>query len=216
MLKEGDFIRIEYTGYDKNGVVFDSTNGEVAKKLRNKEGPILIVYGKGQLLAGIEEEIKNLKPGEEKEMTLSPKKAFGERKKDLLNIMREEDFKKYNIDPKPGSMVHVDFGENRVVGYIKSSNSGRVLVDFNHPLAGQTLKYTVKLLEVVDSPEKKVRALIAESNIDCEYVLKDKKITFTFTKDKDMKKEEFELNKDRLVNSIKLLIPEIKDVEVKK
>ena len=46
MIKEGDFIKIEYTGYDDKGQVFDSTSGEVAKAMHQKEGPMLIVFKK--------------------------------------------------------------------------------------------------------------------------------------------------------------------------
>ena len=95
MMKQGDFVKIEYTGYYKNDKIFDATHGSVAKELRNKEGPIIIIYGRGQLLQGLEEKIKDMEIGEEKEVEISPEKAFGKKKKDLLNVMKEEEFKKY-------------------------------------------------------------------------------------------------------------------------
>lgn len=216
MLKEGEFIKIEYTAYDKNGNVFDSTKGDAAKELRNREGPILIIYGRGQLLKGLEEAIKDLEIGKEKEITLSPEKAFGEKKKDLLQVMKEEEFKKYDIAPQPGLSIHVDFDQGRLIGIIKSVSSGRILVDFNHPLAGQTVKYKIKIIEKLTDPEKKAEALISESNLECTHKFKEGILTLEFKENKKMKKEEFENLKTLIMHTVKAMIPEIKEVKIKK
>ena len=54
-MNKGDFLKLEYTGYDDKGNVFDSTSGEIAKKLHNKEGTLLIVFGYDKLVVGLEE-----------------------------------------------------------------------------------------------------------------------------------------------------------------
>ncbi len=228
MIKNGDFIKLEYSGFDKNGNIFDSTKGEIAKKLRDSEGPILIVYGHGQLLKGLEIEIKDMKEGDEKEVTLNPDKAFGEKKKDLLNVMKEEEFKKHNVMPQPGLTVHLDYENKRMIGVIKSVTSGRILVDFNHPLAGQTVKYKLKLIKIISNINQKLDSLIEQSPINCNYDLKDEKLVLDVLGKKDDKTEEMatakkmkdedlmEIHKLSLVTSIKQYIPEIKTVELKK
>ncbi|MFA5049987.1 MAG: peptidylprolyl isomerase [Candidatus Micrarchaeia archaeon] len=209
MLKKGDFVKLEYTGYDKNGNIFDSTSGEISKTIRNREGPILIVYGYGQTIAGIEEKIKDLEPEKEVYIEIPLEKAFGKRKKELMKIMKEEEFKRYEIIPKPGITVHVDFENKRMYGLIKSVNSGRVLVDFNHPFAGQNLKYKIKLVEIIQNPHEKIEALILESGLDCDFKLNDGILEISYKHSKEENSEKL-----RLLNTIKGLISEVKEIRV--
>ena len=80
--------------------------------------------------------------GEEKKAELEPKDAFGERNPELARVMHLSDFRKRDMDPYPGMQVDID----GTVATVKSINSGRVLVDANHPLAGERMIYEVKLI----------------------------------------------------------------------
>lgn len=209
LLKKGDFVRIEYEGYNKEGKLFDSTKGEIAKTLHGKEGSILVIIGLGQILKGLEEVIIKMNENETKEILIKSNEAFGEKKKELVKIMKEGEFEKYKVRPAPGLSIHVEFGGQTLIGYIKSVNSGRVMVDFNHPLAGQDLKYNLKLLKVLSKEDDKINELIVESGLDANYK------SGVLSVKKDSKIENFDAKKTGLANAIKAFIPEIKKVEVK-
>ncbi|MDD5023195.1 MAG: peptidylprolyl isomerase [Candidatus ainarchaeum sp.] len=211
MLKNGDFILIEYTGYDKNGLVFDSTHGEVSKELRKREGPLLVVFGRGQLIQGLEESIKNAQINKEFEVSVPPEKGFGLRKKDLFHIIKEEDMKKHNVLPKPGLNIHLDIDGRTVLGVIKSVTSGRVLVDFNHPLAGQTLRYKINIVEKITDPEKKAEYVLKELGVKSDNTsLNSGKLKLKISNEKNAK--DFGKIKKIVEGSIKSSIPEIKEV----
>lgn len=211
MLKNGDFVKVQYTGYDDRGNQFDSTDGEVAKALHGKEGPLLVVIGKHRLVKGLEDTLKSMKKDDEKEVVCAPEIGFGYKDKHLVKIMNEMDFYKNNIRPEPGLTVHVDTDQGRMYGTIKSSNSGRILVDFNHPLAGKTVKYKIKLVEVLENHESKVKAVVDETGVKWPFKLENDDIQFTIP----MKEEMIEEKKGMLLTLINGLTPEVKKIEFK-
>ena len=108
-----------------------------------EEKPLAVVLGIRDLIPGLEEVLENMKVGEEKEVEIPPEKAFGERNPDLIVIIPEREFRKRGIRPYPGLPIEADGRTGRVL----SVSAGRVQVDFNHPLAGKTLVYKVKLVD---------------------------------------------------------------------
>lgn len=111
---------------------------------------IPIIVGAGDLLPGLEEVLSEMKEGEEREIELPPEKAFGERKKELIVLIPEREFRKRGIRPVPGLPIEADGRRGRVVAV----SSGRVQVDFNHPLAGKTLLYKLRVIkELTDLAE---------------------------------------------------------------
>ncbi|WFO75726.1 FKBP-type peptidyl-prolyl cis-trans isomerase [Desulfurococcaceae archaeon MEX13E-LK6-19] len=162
-LKDGDFVLVEYTARVKEtGNVFDTTNEEIAKKEgiydSNKVyGPILVVIGRGWVIKGLEEALKEMNVGEEKEVEIPPEKAFGQRDPSKVKVFSMREFKRRGIDVKVGDVL--DFGGT--TGIVKSITGGRVVIDFNHPLAGKTLVYKVKILKKLEDITEKAKALVA-------------------------------------------------------
>ncbi len=164
-----DFIKISYTGRIKDGPVFDTTKEEVAKKENiydeKKSYSLLpVVVGGGQLIAGMDEELKNIKLGEEKTIEILPEKGYGKRNPDLIRLVSKSIFKKQGLNPIPGMVVELDSRPAR----IQTVAGGRVRVDFNHELSGKTLVFTVKVEEKADAEEDKVKYLIERSFNTCE------------------------------------------------
>lgn len=211
MIKKGDFIKIEYTGRDEKGAVFDSTKGEIAIKLRKKQGPLLIIVGRDQVVKGMENQILNMNKGEEKEFLLEPEQAFGKKDPNKKKIISISEFQTNNLTPVPGLIIQMEIQKQTLNGVVKSVNSGRVLVDYNHPLAGQTVKYKLKIVDVITDLNKKIEALIKEIGIDAEInVNKDTAIILI---KKGQEKEKLKIKAIPL--AIKRIIPEIKNVECK-
>ncbi|MCK4634385.1 MAG: peptidylprolyl isomerase [Candidatus Aenigmarchaeota archaeon] len=163
-MKKGDFIKINYTGKIKEtDKVFDTTEEEVAKKEGLfkpdvKYGPTLIIVGHGKIVSGLDEEISKMKVGEKKIIEISPEMGFGKRDPNMLKLLSISEFKKQNIDPYPGMILNMDNLSCRII----SVNSGRVRVDFNHPLAGKTLIYDLEIKESIEKDVEKIKAV-------CEY-----------------------------------------------
>ena len=160
-MEKGDIIIINYTATDKtNNKVFDSTDKEKAKTAgifneKIRYSPLSILVGNNELMKPLEEEIKKMKQGEEKEILLSPEKAFGERKSELIKVLPMKEFITRNIRPVPGLTVEL----NDARGRIQSVSGGRVRVDFNHELAGKEIEYKVKLEKVITEEKEKIESI---------------------------------------------------------
>ncbi|MEI8331654.1 MAG: peptidylprolyl isomerase [Methanomicrobiales archaeon] len=157
-IHEGDFIKLSYTG-NVNGNVFDTTFEEEAKTAGIHSpnaiyGPVTICVGLKHVILGLDETLVGKDVGAEGDVTVVPEKAFGER-----DPKRIQSYPKNKFTQKPvrGMPVKMDeLGEGTVVDVI----GNRVIVDFNAPLAGQTLVYHYKIEEAVKDPLAQLKGLI--------------------------------------------------------
>jgi len=176
----GDFVIVEYSIRVKDtGNLIDTTNEELAKKenIYNPDkiyGPTLIVVGKNWINKYVEEEIAKMNVGEEKVIEIPPEKAFGPRDPSKVKTYRLTFFKRRGIDVRVGEVI--DFGG--VQGVVKSITGGRVLIDFNHPLAGKTLLYYVKIVDKIDDLIGKVKSLAVK-----HLNIKDVELSITYNSD---------------------------------
>lgn len=160
--KKGDFIVIEYTARIKEtGEIIETTSAETARKAKifsedKVYEPLLVVLGEGRIVKGLEEALYDLDVGVEKEIEVPPEKAYGARDPRKVRILPLREFRRANIEPRPGKIVEV----NGVPATVKSVSGGRVVVDFNHPLAGKTLVYELKVVRKIEEPEEKIKALL--------------------------------------------------------
>jgi FKBP-type peptidyl-prolyl cis-trans isomerase SlyD len=161
-VKEGDFIRLEYTGkVQETGNVFDTTDEDVAEeagiKLDNKSyGAIPIVIGGGHVLKGLDEALIGMEEAEEKTVEITPEEGFGLRDPKLLQLIPMGEFKKQGMKPEVGMAITSD----GTTGIIRSVSGGRVRVDFNHELAGKNLEYSIKVVKVLEDDIEKVKSMI--------------------------------------------------------
>ena len=142
-------VVLEYTLKNEQGEVLDSsdaTDGE----------PIVYVHGYGMLVPGLEAALVGLAVGQSKDVTVSPDEGFGERDDELVLEIDRSDFP----DPKKVEMGDEVVAESpdgeevpMRVGEVKDET---VIVDANHPLAGVTLRYSVKVKEVAQASEEEI------------------------------------------------------------
>jgi FKBP-type peptidyl-prolyl cis-trans isomerase 2 len=171
-VKNGDFIRIEYTEMVE-GQVIATTDKDVAteKGIFSEEaqyGPHLIVVGAGQLVKGYEEDLIGKEIGYSGKVEVAPEDAFGLRDPKKVEIIPINRFKEKK--PVPGMRVSV---ENKV-GTVTRVIGRKVNVDFNHPLAGRTIVYEYKILESIEDQLEKLKALIKTfAHMDLEAEIKD-------------------------------------------
>src|SRR4030042_1556288 len=171
-MKKDDFVKVDYTGKIKeSGKIFDTTLEDVAKKEdvfnpKVKYGPVLVIVGHSKIVKGLDEEIIEMEVGQKKEVALEPEKAFGKRDPNMMKLVPLSEFKKQDITPYPGMMLNMEGLSARVI----SVNSGRVRLDFNHPLAGKELVYELEIKEKLEKDEEKVRAVCDYYGCEAEEV----------------------------------------------
>lgn len=161
-VKEGDFVRLNYTGkVQETGEIFDTTNEEVAEeaglKTENKTfGSIPIAVGVGHVLKGLDKGIVGMEVGEKKTIEVAPEDGFGLRDPKLLQLIPMREFQKQNMKPQVGMTITLE-GQP---GKIRSISGGRVTVDFNHEFAGKTLVYDVEVEKIIEDDVEKVYGII--------------------------------------------------------
>lgn len=168
MVADGDVVKLHYIGRIQNtGEIFDLTSEEVAEEegydTEGMElGPIEALIGADHLIPGLEDAVREMDEGESKEIQIAAEDAFGERDSDQIRTIPEREFEEYDVRPRRGMMVEVDGQRGKII----SKTSGRVKVDFNHPLAGKDLEYEVDLLDVLDDPADRADAVLSFYGLD--------------------------------------------------
>ena len=169
---DGDFLKIEYDAWRAadNSLVY-TTDEKKAKEndLYNQDvryGAQLAIVGKRNVIEGLDKALRGMNLNESKKVELNASEAFGERDPQLMQVMSINEFRKRDITPYPGMQVDLD----GTMAIVKSVNSGRVLVDANHPLAGEKLTYEVKVVAKLENENEKVTALSEYYNLTPEKV----------------------------------------------
>lgn len=134
-------VTLHFEVLTQNGVVIDSTF--------DKDTPVSFVVGDGSLLEGFEKVLMGLKAGDTRTAHLSPQEAFGEHNEQNIQTFLPAQFA-LTANPQTGMMVEfADKGGNAVVGIICHVDDDKIMVDFNHPLAGQSILFKVQIFKVI-------------------------------------------------------------------
>lgn len=184
---KGDFILVEYTVRVKEtGALLDTTNAELAKQENIYDasklyGPTLIVLGKNWINSVVEDWILNASENSEGEIEVPPDKAFGERDPNKVKVYSLRELQRRGYVPSIGDVIEL----NGVKGIVKQISGGRVTIDFNHPLAGKTLVYKVKIIKKLEDFEEKIKALtsrhlrIPQEDVTVIYDSNERKLTLS-------------------------------------
>lgn len=109
--------------------------------------PASFTVGDGSLLPGFEQALFGLSSGDEAEIEVPPEAGFGQRNPGNLQKVRRDHFAP-DIELEPGLVVSFDNGGGELPGVVQEVGEDEVTVDFNHPLAGQTVLFAVKIIDV--------------------------------------------------------------------
>ena len=140
-----------------DGVVVDMAyvlRSQTGRELDRSDEPLTFVQGEGQIVPGLEAALYGMGSGEEKTVVVAPDEGYGE--------YDEEDVQEVPLSALPGG-ASPDLGQglrlrNRKTGeqfeaYVVEIGPEHIVLDYNHPLAGQTLHYEVRILDVRDAVE---------------------------------------------------------------
>jgi peptidylprolyl isomerase len=160
-LQKGDFVLLDYVAKVKEtGEVFDTTSEETAKKERlYKEGeiyePKLVVVGEGWVLKALDEGLTTMEIGKTTSVEVPPDKAFGERDPEKVRRVSLKHLTAKGVTPTLGMRVEY----NDKTATVRAVGAGRVLLDFNPPLAGKTLVYELTVQKKLETINEKISAL---------------------------------------------------------
>jgi FKBP-type peptidyl-prolyl cis-trans isomerase SlpA len=139
MIKEGSKVKVHYTGRLTNNEEFDSS-------LKEGGEPIEFVIGQGQLIPGFENGVLGLSTGDKKTIEIPAVEAYGEYR-DELRVTVPKTNAPQGVQVGQSLQANMQNGE-MVTFMVREVNDDNVIVDANHPLAGQTLLFDVEILEV--------------------------------------------------------------------
>ena len=138
MIEKGKQVGIEYSVYLEDGMKVDSNEGE---------NPLVFLQGAGQILPALEEALAGLEEGDAKKVELAPEQAYGH--------VDPEAFKEVESSAIPDNLrykgallgVQDQNGEQYLVR-VHDVKDEKTVIDFNHPLAGHTLTFDIKVISI--------------------------------------------------------------------
>ena len=164
-MEDGAIIHVDYDLFSgETGDLIETTREEIAKEHEmHQEGrsytPMVCIVGTGNLIAGFEAALKDAKVGKEVEVEIAPADAYGEKDASLVETISIDKLRRAVQDPNSlylGAPVNI----NGRQGYLSYLAAGRARIDYNHPMAGKTLKYVFTVIKEVKGKEDKVLGLL--------------------------------------------------------
>ncbi len=137
--KSGDIVRIHYTGTLTDGSQFDSSAGRE---------PLEFTLGDGMVIPGFDTAVDGMSIGESKTFEIPADQAYGERRNEMVMTVSRDEFPAH-IDPEAGQQLQMQQGEQVFVVTVTEVSEDAIVLDANHPLAGEDLTFTVELVEIV-------------------------------------------------------------------
>lgn len=140
-------VSFEYTLRDDNNVVIDTSEGGQ---------PLTYIHGTGNLISGLEKALIGKSAGDSFKVTIPPEEGYGTRDDQLLEVVPRNRFGASGEEVKAGMQFYAEGGSDLQVITVVKVEGDDVTVDGNHPLAGMTLNFAVKVVDVRDATEEEV------------------------------------------------------------
>jgi len=138
VVQAGSEVSFDYTLTDDSGKVVDSSKGRE---------PMHYVHGKGQIIPGLEKELAGMAVGNEKKVTVKPEEAYGPVDPKAFQEIAKEKLPAEAL--KVGTMLMAKGPQGQGVPVrVHEIKENTVIMDFNHPLAGKTLSFDVKITDI--------------------------------------------------------------------
>lgn len=141
----GDTVSVHYKGTLADGTVFDSSEGRE---------PLLFTLGGNDVIPGFESAVLGLEIGDKATAVIPPEEAYGPRYDEAIQVVPMDAFGE--SAPDVGAVITVIADdESRMAATVTaiSEDLTEVTVDFNHPLAGETLTFEVELVDIIPAQE---------------------------------------------------------------
>ncbi|WP_340103740.1 FKBP-type peptidyl-prolyl cis-trans isomerase [Rhodohalobacter sp. 8-1] len=140
-VKDGDTVKVHYTGTLKDGSVFDTSA---------EREPLEFKLGEGQLIPGFEKAVIGMEEGESTKIDIPVEEAYGEAREDLI-INVPKDQLPEDVEPEVGMQLQVNQPDGQPVPVrVAEISDEELTLDANHPLAGKDLQFEIEVVEVKD------------------------------------------------------------------
>ena len=147
MVKKNSVVSLSYCLKNANGEELDRAD---------KDKPFAYLHGNGQMVPGLEKELDGLAIGDKKDVTVSPAEGYGDLNPELRNEVDRANFPK-DADIQPGMQFEGQGdGGTRAVFTVKAVVGDKIHVDGNHPLAGETLHFSIEIAGVRDATQEEL------------------------------------------------------------
>lgn len=139
-VKDGDTVKVHYTGTLDDGTVFDTSV---------EREPLEFTLGAGMLIPGFEEAVEGMQVGQSKTVTIPAEEAYGSHRDDLILVIERNQLPE-NMEPEVGQQLPMQQtnGGTMVVAVVTDVSETTITVDANHSLAGKDLTFEIKLVEI--------------------------------------------------------------------
>jgi peptidylprolyl isomerase len=142
-VKNGDYVKVHYTGKFENGEVFDTSSGC---------SPLEVHIGGSDVIPGFEDALLGMGTSEKKTFTVDATEAYGPRDENLQKSFPRSDFPD-GFEAQVGQVIILQSPEEeQFPATIAGVEGDQVLLDLNHPLAGKNLTFDIEVLEINDKP----------------------------------------------------------------
>jgi len=139
-VQSGDKVKVNYTGKLRNGETFDSSEGRE---------PLEFTVGGGQVIKGFDQGVMGMQVGDKRTVEIEVVNAYGEKNQDMVIEFPKTQFPA-DMKPEPGMQLMMNNGEGQSFPVlVKEVKEETVLLDANHPLAGEDLVFDIELVEIV-------------------------------------------------------------------
>lgn len=138
-VKDGDTVKVHYTGTLKDGSVFDTSA---------EREPLEFKLGEGQLIPGFEKAVVGMEEGEKTNIDIPVKEAYGEAREDLvINVPKDQ--LPEDVTPEVGMQLQVNQPDGQPVPVrVTDISDEELTLDANHPLAGKDLSFEIEVVEI--------------------------------------------------------------------
>ncbi|WP_107666417.1 peptidylprolyl isomerase [Cyanothece sp. BG0011] len=137
--KLGDTVKVNYTGKLQDGTVFDSSV--------NRD-PLQFALGQGQVIAGFEEAVVGMSPGDNKSVTIPSEQAYGPYQDELVIVVDEQQMPS-DLSVEVGQQLQMRHSSGQAVPVMVTNVAdSKVTLDANHPLAGKDLTFDIELVNI--------------------------------------------------------------------
>jgi peptidylprolyl isomerase len=138
-VKNGDTVKVHYTGKLDSGEVFDSSEGA---------DPLAFTVGVGEVIPGFDQALLGMQVGETKDVVILPEQAYGNRIEELVQTIDRSQFNLGGAEPEVGMHIEMRTPQGDIPLTITELTDTTVTLDANHLLAGETLHFSLTLVEI--------------------------------------------------------------------
>lgn len=145
--KKGDRVKVHYTGRLDDGSVFDSSEC-FEEECGCASGPLEFTIGEGRVIPGFEEAVISMEIGESRTVHIPVDDAYGPRMEEMVATLDRSEIPA-DIAPQVGQQLEVTIQDGHSIPVLVTEvTEASVTLDANHPLAGQSLNFDIRLLEI--------------------------------------------------------------------